>query len=393
MKSPADLSVLIDRIPFAEGNVGEEAILASLLQDLQALGINRISVLSNMPERTAARHGESIRVYHDKPGKWVSLPLKIRKADLLIWGGGHMLQDRSSQLYIPYVTKTLILARMLGVPRFIYAPGLGPVINKLGKSISSRAIGGAAGITVRDQGSADLLAQIGISRGVQLTADPVYSLTTPADALPPPSEEGQPIIGFAPRRHFYRKGSLLPVSWQMVSERQSNPKFERFLQETAAALDKAAAILGARIHLIPMDIGPNPRDDLICHRIKTLMVRQNFVRVFDDDPPLNEFIRRLSELNLLISDRLHGIILGMRFGLPFIGIDSDGKIVKMASGIGYNQQVVEDEAIERDLLFDLIDRTLKNRQETRQDLQRHGMDLRRKAQENRLILQKCMQNL
>ncbi|MBU1881318.1 polysaccharide pyruvyl transferase family protein, partial [bacterium] len=119
-----DLRVLIDRIPYAEGNLGEEAILASLLQDLRRIGVNKIAVLSNMPERTQQRHGSDIKVIADHKGMWWRLPEIVKAHDILVWGGGHMLQDRSSQLYIPYVTKNLMLARYFKKPRFIYAPGL-----------------------------------------------------------------------------------------------------------------------------------------------------------------------------------------------------------------------------------------------------------------------------
>jgi len=138
-------------------------------------------VLSNQPERTRIRHGKRVRVVPDEPARWLSLPAEVRKFDLLIWGGGHMLQDRSSQLYIPYVVKTLLLARFLGVPRFIYAPGLGPVVNQFGRFLSRLALKGCRGTVVRDTGSADFLESIGIRQGVSQTADPGFSLRTPAD--------------------------------------------------------------------------------------------------------------------------------------------------------------------------------------------------------------------
>ena len=112
MKPISKLQVLIDRIPYAEGNLGEEAILTSLIQDLNACGVKDILVLSNQPERTEARHGDRVRVIPDEPLGWLFRPLNVSHCDLMIWGGGHMLQDRSSQLYIPYVVKTLLLAKL-----------------------------------------------------------------------------------------------------------------------------------------------------------------------------------------------------------------------------------------------------------------------------------------
>ena len=94
-----------------------------------------------------------------------------------------MLQDRSSQLHIPSVVKTLLLARVLRVPRFIYAPGLGPVLNKFGKYLSKLALKGANILIVRDKESVDFLNSIGINENIKLTADPAFDLQTPFDNL------------------------------------------------------------------------------------------------------------------------------------------------------------------------------------------------------------------
>ena len=384
MKRVEDLRVLIDRIPYAEGNIGEEAILASLLQDLEACGIRSVSVISNQPERTQTRHGNKVNVISDGPRNWLTMPFNIRKYDLLIWGGGHMLQDRSSQFYIPYVTKTLLLARLTGIPRFIYAPGLGPVVNQLGKFLSKLAINGSSTIIVRDEGSVDLLNEIGVKGKISQTADPGFSLQTVHDDIQFETSES-PLIGLAPRKLFYRKGSILPVSWQSP-DNLANPRFERFAEETAAALDLLVEKRNARIVLIPMDIGPNPRDDLVCRQISRYMKNSANVKIYDDDPTLELFIRRLAELDLLVSARLHGIILGLRFGLPFIGIDSDGKILRLAERIGADEYVIRDADFERDCFYDVACRILDSRERLRSNFLLHRAKLSAKAKENSNLL-------
>lgn len=393
MKTVGDLRILIARIPYAEGNIGEEAILASLLQDLVACGVKNITVLSNQPERTRNRHGDKIRVIPDFPINWIKLPSEVREADLVIWGGGHMLQDRSSQLYIPYVARVLLLAKFLGVPRFIYAPGLGPVVNHFGRFLSRRILKGSGELAVRDDGSAGFLYSIGIQHHFTRTADPVFSLRTPADQVQVSDESHQPLIGVAPRRHFYRKGSFLPMSWQKKTTKSDNPRWIAFIREFAFALDRLIEEKNARIQFFPMDIGPNPRDDLICRQIRELMRHGESAELFDDDPPLDEFVRRLGGLDLLISARLHGIILGLRFGLPFIGIDSDGKIPILANTFDSWDSVIEDENLNRNSLFALADSILKNRQKKRHELRQSAILLRERAGDNRLLLRRCLNTI
>jgi len=392
MRPLSELRILIDRIPYAEGNVGEEAILAALLQDLRACGISDIRVSSNMPERTRKRHGAAVGVMEDKAVRWPLLPMEVSGADLVIWGGGHMLQDRSSRLYIPYVIKILLLAKVLGAPRFIYAPGLGPVRTRMGRMLSRWALRGADGITVRDDVSARFLESIGLAGSFTRTSDPALGLETPHDGIPAGNQNAPPVIGYAPRRHFYRTGSSLPVSWQLAAK-HPNPRFEQLLQESAAALDFMVEKYGARIQLIPMDIGSNPRDDLICHKLRHYMVRGDAAEVLDDDPPLEEFVRRLANLDLLISARLHGLILGLRFGLPFIGIDSDGKIEHFAQSVGLGDYAIRDLDLNRDRLLDLAARVFSDRDRLRKDLLRQGLIKRDLARENRQRLKECLEKI
>jgi polysaccharide pyruvyl transferase WcaK-like protein len=385
----ADLRILIDRVPYAEANLGEEAILASLLKDLRRIGVKRIDILSDMPERTQLRHGPDVKVIANHKGMWFRLPNIVKAHDVLIWGGGHMLQDRSSQLYIPYVTKNLVLAKYYKKPRFIYAPGLGPVESNLGKRLSRLAIDGSEEIVVRNQESRQLLLDCGVKQDIQVTADPVFSLKMDGDTTTNASNLKAPVIGIAPRRHFYRKGSVLPASMQLAAK-QENPQFDFFLQEIAAALDQLIFQDGAEVQFLAMDIGPNPRDDLICQRIKHHMVYNEKATVFDDDVPLDEFIRRLGNLDVLVSARLHGIIMGMRFGLPFVGIDSDGKIPRLAKQFELDDFVIKDTELRKENLYTSIKRAVGDNRALREHLAAHNSIISTASEENFGILEKTL---
>jgi len=130
-----------------------------------------------------------------------------------------------------------------------------------------------------------------------------------------------------------------------------------------------------------MDVGPNPRDDLICRRLRRYMVHGYAVRAFDDDPSLFEFVRRLGEL------------LGLRFGLPFIGIDSDGKIAQLATSIGREDWIIKDVDFNRDSFYELAGNVLDRRRELRDELLSTGAELRSRAEENRRLLGECLNGI
>lgn len=393
MKRIEELSILIDRIPFAEGNIGEEAILASLIQDLMEIGIRHIDVLSNQPDRTRMRHGSNVHVIAEKSSQWWALPVTIRRYDLLIWGGGHMLQDRSSQLYIPNVVKTLLLARIRNLPRFIYAPGLGPVEDPPGKLLSKLALPKSHAIVVRDEGSKRLLETIGISDAIHLTADPAFKFKTEFDDLVPKQHNDPPVIGIAPRRLFYRRGGMLPVKWQLSTGGTGSAQFDQFLAHLSSALDQLAKQRQALIKLIPMDIGPNPQDQMICKAIQDKIEHKQNVEIYDDDPTLSEFIHRLAGLDLLVSARLHGIILGLRYGLPFIGIDSDGKIPRLASLVDMEEYVIKDTEFDKDSFYTLAMNSLDNVDNIRTKLIDRNEKLTAKSKNTSHLLRKCLESI
>ena len=75
-------------------NAGDEAVCKSIISDLRALDPQlNIVVLSNQPEKTALTYQVSA------VNRWKLLPIlkTLKNADLLISGGGSLLQDVSSK--------------------------------------------------------------------------------------------------------------------------------------------------------------------------------------------------------------------------------------------------------------------------------------------------------
>ena len=82
-------------------NTGDEAVLFSIIQALRRTckqDLPEIVVLSNQPEKTSKRYGVKAI------DRWnIKLIYKtLKKSDLLISGGGSLLQDITSNKTIPY---------------------------------------------------------------------------------------------------------------------------------------------------------------------------------------------------------------------------------------------------------------------------------------------------
>jgi len=80
-------------------NKGDDAIFTAMLATLRGVVPQaEFVVFSNAPDATHQQHG--IPCYPEW-SQWGQMVAAIRSADLVIWGGGHILQDRASKLHVP----------------------------------------------------------------------------------------------------------------------------------------------------------------------------------------------------------------------------------------------------------------------------------------------------
>ncbi len=169
------------------GNAGDEAVLAGLLADLRAARPElHVTIASGDPAATRAMHGVEAVERGDLP----AVVEAIRSSDLVVLGGGGLLQDywpvpladalgpRSGGL--PFYLAFPLLATLLGKPAVLCAVGAGPLSTDDGRALARAAVSVAAAATVRDRRSLDELAAAGVATAelarVEVTADPAWSL-------------------------------------------------------------------------------------------------------------------------------------------------------------------------------------------------------------------------
>ncbi|ABB57559.1 polysaccharide pyruvyl transferase CsaB [Synechococcus elongatus] len=153
---------------YGEGNGGDEALLAALLQLLPPT-VEPL-VLSGNPAATRTCYGVEACDRRSGAAVWQAL----RRSDLFIFGGGSLIQDVTSWTSPLYYCGLMGLAQQLGLKTIAWAQGIGPLQRKRTRWLARRTFQHCDRITVRDRGSAALLKEWGIS--VAIAPDPVWAL-------------------------------------------------------------------------------------------------------------------------------------------------------------------------------------------------------------------------
>lgn len=283
---------------YGQGNGGDEALLATLLQLLPP-GVEPV-VLSGNPAETRDRHG--VTAVPRKSGR--ALWSALRSSDALIWGGGSLMQDATSWASPLYYAGLMIAARGLGLRRVAWAQGVGPLkrgwIRALTRSIFQRC----HGVTVRDRASASLLKTWQV-KGVEMAPDPVWVLESPPIAELAPG----PKVAVALRSHH----TLTPDR----------------LDRLAAALDQFQRQTGALILLIPFQ--PIADGAVAQHLADRLGPTRSRI-VSEADPVRLKGLFR--QMDFTIGMRLHALIMAAAEGSRCWGLSYDPKVQGLLDAIG-----------------------------------------------------------
>lgn len=297
---------------YGSKNGGDEAMLAAMLEVFSDIDPKvNITVISSCPEDTRARHEVDSVSWLDFPGIFGAL----RKADLLISGGGSLLQNVTSRRSLYYYLVIIWLAMVAGAKVMLYAQGIGPIQGSFPRKLMSWLGNKVDLITVRDHGSIKELADLGITRPhIEETADPVLAIHKVDCELGRKILEynavldGRPLVGISVREW---------CNWS------------HYKDVLAKAADRISDELGARVVFLPMQYP----DDVKAAEIIAAKTHCDAV-VLNADYNTSELLSIVGNMDLLIAVRLHALIFAGVMGVPMIGLSYDPKIDRFVECLG-----------------------------------------------------------
>jgi polysaccharide pyruvyl transferase CsaB len=290
------------------GNLGDEALLAIIVATLRRRHARcEIDVLTNDPAGTAQTFGVDVT----PRANLAAVRRAIGQADVVISGGGGLLQNATSLRSLLYYAGIIRTAIRANKATMIFAQSVGP-LDFWGKAVVREFCRGVSRATVRDERSRALLMPLVAGTAVERTADPVF-LFAPGESPLDLEAEGlgassDPLVIVSVRR------------WQGA---------DRTAQAIATAVDRLADAFGVRVAFLPLG-GAADAD------VSTVVIRRcRSNPVLLPSYSLPQAAQVIARARLVIGMRLHALVIAARLGVPFVALPYDPKVSALLEELQY----------------------------------------------------------
>lgn len=293
-------------------NAGDEAMLSAIVGSLRDIMPHvEITVITGNCEMTQKHH--NVNTVHRM--NFLAIAAAIRRCDVLISGGGSLLQDVTSTRSLYYYLLIMRIALWFHKPVMLYAQGIGPVRGKQARRAVRRVLQQVTVIGVRDSESKQELASLGVTAPpVHVTADAVLSMH-PVDKK----------IGF----YLLKKAGVTGIRTRIGIAVRNWQGMTGYKKEIARAADELQRTLDARIIFIPMQY---PADVAAGEDIAAMM--ETDAVVLREEYNTVEFMSLIGCMDAVIANRLHALVFASLMEVPVTAISYDPKIDSFIQLIG-----------------------------------------------------------
>jgi polysaccharide pyruvyl transferase CsaB len=350
-------------------NLGDEAILDGILDQLRASIAADITVFSRNPSDTLERHKtEHVVAVRQLTRKEIAS--EVQKLDLLILGGGGILYDEDAETYL----REVFLAQELGIPVMIYAISAGPLTRPAAKDAVRRALDACALVTVRDRQGYRLLEEVGITREIHLTADPALLLRPEPLPIEEVKAEGvqfdRHLVGFSVREPGPAAPGIDP---------------EEYYALLANAADFVVERLDADVVFVPMET----TDIRHSHAVVAHMKNAEKAEILRKRYTPEQILDLIGRFEFAIGMRLHFLIFAALRGTPFTALPYASKVTGLIEDLGMETPPLGSVGIGQ--LLARIDRSWDTREEIRATIRARLPALQDRARETNNLLMRVLE--
>lgn len=283
---------------YGYGNMGDEAMLASLVSSLKdSECVGNICVMSARPKQTAEKYGVcavSRFSVHD-------VCRELSKADAMIFGGGNILQDKTSTKSLMYYLQIIRMARVHSCKVMLCANGIGPVVRQKNMARVREALELSDYISIRDEASLALARTLTGRDDICGTSDIVFALKL---------EDERNID--CDEKYFV----VCP---------------KRIKGFSADTLARVCSEIKRKYSLAPVFVCMHEKEDMaLCGEIAAKL---GGARILSGEEGLQAFA--YAEFSICM--RLHAAIFSLASKCPMLGISDDGKMSSFMASLGVDE--------------------------------------------------------
>lgn len=348
-------------------NSGDDAILTSMCEDINSLDIDtKITILSKKPNITE----DEYKTHAAYRFSFISVIKEIKQTDILLMGGGSLLQDSTSTRSLIYYLSILCLAKLFGKKCMIYANGIGPIRRKFNRFITRLMINKVDIITLRESLSLKELEKMGVNKPkVEITADPVFSLEL----------NDLDVNSILSKENVDISKPYVAVLFRDWKDKES------YVKKTAEICDYIVKELNMNVLFIPMKY---PTDIIISEHISNLMDERSYIlrNKYDN----NTIIQIIGQSKFILSMRLHALLYASLKNIPMIGFIYDPKVKYFLKELKiYTIEDIRNFSVHN--VKNHINDILSNYEEIQENIKKEVDVLKLKAYENRKYLAELVQ--
>ncbi len=297
-------------------NLGDEAILQSIIAPLRRDLPVEITVFSRDAEDTKARHKVERAIPVRKLSRAEVVP-EVERLDLLIVGGGGILFDAEARIYL----REALIAREKGVPVMLYAIGAGPLNDPEAQKAVRECLEHVEVITVRERSAQRTLEEAGVHREILVTADPALLLKPeplPRGILKQEGLEGRRrLIGMSVREPGVAAPDIDPDDYHALLANAADYMVDRF---------------DADVVFVPME--RSVLDTQHSHAVIAKMLRAQRATVLKGMYTSGQLLSLIGKFNFAVGMRLHFLIFAALAGVPFVALPYSGKVTGLLEDLG-----------------------------------------------------------
>ena len=364
-------------------NLGDEAIFESLIRDLKEKNIEITAASINI-EKTEKLGVNAVKPYS------LEFIRALKSSDLVLLGGGGILQDQTSIYNVPYFIIQVLLAQLFGKKTMLVAVGAGPIKGIVGKFLIALSMKKVDAITVRDAYSYNVLIKLGADKEkIHLVTDPAISLAYKDIKKPNdiPNEFTRKDYIVVCLRHWFDLNRFLPVaiSNKLNFSYRGRQHYHNFIAAISKCLDAIVHETSLYVIFFPFygskDIKVN-RDAFraMNYKDKAFLIKE--------PQQIQSFYYLVRNAEFVISMRLHSVVLSAAHNKPSIALSYSPKVKEFMKSLEMEELVLDLNSINEKSVLNLARKILQNKTQIYSEVGQNAIKLKEVNKKNIEIILK-----